>query len=364
MPTRRDFLKWLGVFVAGTALGLAIGSSRNLYSLVKEYQQKEKTYTATETKEEIIPENQTETITVTVTKTLTNTQVPKTYTITNTTTISETETITETITTTETITETLTTTSPTSTTTQPSQNLEQILFGNSNLQFIPLEVLDVQLNNNTAYLTVWDDYTQTELQLEAPIKYLSKGNITIGDLFSTVKNYNSTYGTNYQLYLVLGRTNVNEAIQQNGKWILPASQIYYNIIISDKNDKDIYDSLQKVMNGNAAVLMPILQSGPYANSLWGWSNQPINGYNNIIILYQNGQQVNSVTNYIKLADYILGELGNKNPTQSGILHVDTIANIDIAGTYQNSAAVVEVNNYLGTYIVFVQQKGNLLVPTL
>jgi len=357
MPTRRDVLKLLGyagAFAVGTALGLAIGSSRNLYSLVKEYQQKEKIYTTTETKEEIIPENQTETITVTVTKTLTNTQVPQTYTITNTTTISETETITE----------TLTTTLPTSTTTQPSQNLEQILFENSNLQFIPLKVLDVQLNNNTAYLTVWDNYTQTELQLEVPIKYLSKGNITIGDLFSTVKNYNSTYGTNYQLYLVLGRANVNEAIQQNGKWILPASQIYYNIIISDKNDKDIYDSLQKVMNGNAAVLMPILQSGPYANSLWGWSNQPINGYDNIIILYQNGQQVNSVTNYIKLADYILGEFGNKNPTQSGILHVDTIANIDIAGTYQNSAAVVGVNNYLGTYIVFLQQKGNLLVPTL
>ena len=357
MPTRRDVLKLLGyagAFAVGTALGLAIGSSRNLYSLVKEYQQKEKIYTTTETKEEIIPENQTETITVTVTKTLTNTQVPQTYTITNTTTISETETITE----------TLTTTLPTSTTTQPSQNLEQILFENSNLQFIPLKVLDVQLNNNIAYLTVWDDYTKTELQLEVPIKYLSKGNITVGDLFSRVKNYNSTYGTNYQLYLVLGRANVNEAIQQNGKWILPASQIYYNIIISDKNDKDIYDSLQKVMNGNAAVLMPILQSGPYANSLWGWSNQPINGYDNIIILYQNGQQVNSVTNYIKLADYILGEFGNKNPTQSGILHADTIANIDIAGTYQNSAAVVEVNNYLNTYIVFLQQKGNLLVPTL
>jgi hypothetical protein len=359
MPTRREFLKWLeyaGVFAAGAALGVAIGSSI--------YQKKEKIYTTTKTIKEIIPENQTETITITVTKTLTNTQVPQTYTITNTTTISETETVTETMTTTETITKTLTATLPTSTTTQPLQNLEQILFGNSNLQFIPLKVLNVQLNNNITYLTVWDDYTQTELQLEVPIKYLSKGGITIGDLFSKVKKYNSTYGTNYIVYFVLGRANVNEAILQNGKWNLPASQIYYNIVISDRDYKDIYDSLQKVMNGNVSVLMPILQSGPYSNSLWGWSNQPIDGYNNIIILYQNGQQVNSVTNYIKLADYILGELGNTNPTQSGILHVDTIANIDIVGTYQNSAAVVKVNNYLDTYIVFVQQRGNQLVPTL
>jgi hypothetical protein len=356
MPTRREFLKWLvyaGAFAAGTALGSVLGL--DIGSSI--YQQKEKIYTTTKTKE-IIPENQTETITITVTKTLTNTQVPQTYTITNTTTISETETVTETITTTETITETSTTTLPTSTTTQPSQNLEQILFGNSNLQFIPLKVLDVQLNNNIAYLTVWDDYTQTELQLEVPIKYLSKGDITIGDLFSRVNNYNSTYGTNYKVYFVLGRANINQAIQQNGKWILPAPQIYYNIIISDRGWEDVYNAFQNLWNGNATVVMPTSQQGPYANSLWGWNN------GSIIILYQNEQQVNSILNYINLANSILGTPNNPNPSSQGTLHVDNIVSIQKLGVYENRYPVVGVNNYLGTYIVFVQQKGNQLVPTL
>jgi len=245
-----------------------------------------------------------------------------------------------------------------STTTQPLQTLEEILFGNSDIQFIPLEVTDVKIDSNNAYLTVYDYLTNTQLQISLPIQYVSNGNINMGNLLSAVKNYNSTYKTNYKVYLVLGRANINQAILQNGIWYLPAPQIYYNIIISDKEWENMYNVLQNLWNGNAMVVMPTSQQGPYANSLWGWNN------GSIIILYQNGQQVNSVVNYINLADYILGTPNNLNPTSQGILHVNTIASIQKLGVYENKYPVVGVNNYLGTYIVFIQAQGYQLFSNL
>jgi hypothetical protein len=251
-----------------------------------------------------------------------------------------------------------------STTIQQPQNLEEILFGNSDKQFIPLELIDAETDNNNAYLTVYDPLTNTQLQIALPIQYVSNGNINIGNLLSAVKNYNQNNGTNYKVYLVLGRANINQAILQNGIWYLPAPQIYYNIIISDREWENMYNVLQNLGNGNAMAVMPTSQQGPYPNSLWGWSNQPINGYNNIIILYQNGQQVNSVLNYINLADYILGTPNNSNPSSQGILHVDTIAGIQELGVYENRYPVVGVNNYLGTYIVFIQAQGYQLFSNL
>jgi hypothetical protein len=248
-----------------------------------------------------------------------------------------------------------------STTTQPLQTLEEILFGNSDMQFIPLEVTDVKIDSNNAYLTVYDYLTNTQLQIALPIQYLSNGNINIGNLLSGVNNYNLTHGTNYRIYLVLGRANINQAILQNGIWYLPASQIYYNILISDRGWKDIYNALQNLWNGNAMVVMSTSNQAPYANSLWGWNNS-INS--SIIILYQNGQQVNSVLNYINLADYILGTPNNSNPSSQGTLHVDTIASTQELGVYENKYPVVGVNNYLGTYIVFIQAQGYQLFSNL
>jgi len=242
--------------------------------------------------------------------------------------------------------------------------LEQILFGNSDIPFIPLEVLDVQLGTKNAYLTVRDYYTQKELQLKIPVEYLSNEYINIGDLSSKVNNYNLNNGTNYKIYLVLGRANVNKSILQNGRWNLPFSQIYYNILISDRDWIELYNALQNLMSGNATILMPTLQIGPYANSLWGWINQPLNGYDNIIILYQNGQEVNNVINHINLADYILGRPNDVNPTQYGALHVDNVASINVTGRYSNGDPEVTINKYLGTYIVVIPQQGNPLFPNL
>ena len=80
----------------------------------------------------------------------------------------------------------------------------------------------------------------------------------------------------------------------------------------------------------------------------------------MIIVYQEGQQINNVTNYINLADYILGNLNDTNQSQGGILYVDTIADASTTGIYSDEASVVEVNNYLGTYIVLIQEQGNEL----
>jgi hypothetical protein len=278
----------------------------------------------------------------------------KTTTVTETITKMQTATVTQT----ETVTETQTATQTSSTTTQPPQNLEQILFGNSNIQYVPLEVTNVETDSNNAYLTVYDYLTNTQLQIALPIQYVSNGNINIGNLLSAVNNYNQNNGTNYGLYFVLGRANVNQAIQQNGIWYLPAPQINYNILISDRGWKNVYNALQNFGNGNATVVMPTSNQGPYSNSLWGWNN------GSSIILYQNGQQVNSVINYINLADSILGTPNNTNPSSQGILHVDNIASIQESGVYQNQYPVYGVNNYFGTYIVFIQQQGNQLFSNL
>jgi len=155
--------------------------------------------------------------------------------------------------------------------------LEQILFGNSDIPFIPLELKDVEIDSNTAYITISDYRTKTKLQIELPIQYVSNGNINIKDLLSGVNNYNSNNGTNYKVYFVLRKANINQAVQQNGIWNLPAPQIYYNILISDREWKDVYNALQNFGNGNATVVMPTSQQGLYANSLWGWINQPLNG---------------------------------------------------------------------------------------
>jgi hypothetical protein len=287
--------------------------------------------------------------TATVTKT-------ETATVYSNTTVTETETVTQT----QTVTQTSTQTCPT--TTQPPQSLEQILFGNNNnMQFIPLKVTNVETDSNNAYLTVYDYLTNTQLQIALPIQYVSNGNINIENILSAVKDYNSNNGTNYGLYLVLGRAGLNQAIQQNGIWYLPASQIYYNILISDREGQDVYNALQNLLNGNATVVMPTSNQGPYSNSLWGWSN--VND-ESIIIEYQNGQQVNSVTNYINLADYILGTPNNSNPTSQGILHVDTIASTQESSVYQNQYPVYNVNNYFGTLIVLKQSQGYELFSNL
>jgi|GEM_PF-3120919 len=332
--SRREFLKYLGASIIG---GLVAYLGLDSYSEV--------TKTIYEGNK---PANATETVTITVTKPAINPQASQTYT------------------TTTTVTETTTQTN--STTTQPPQNLEQILFGNSNMQFIPLEVTDVEIGNYNAYLTVYDRLTQTELQIELPIKYVSNGNINIKDLLLGVNNYNQNNQNSgnrlYRLYLVLGRANINQAVQQNGKWILPAPQIYYNMLISDRGWKDIYKALPNLWNENAMVVMPTSGQGPYSNSLYGWDNV---NQDSIIILYQNGQQVNSVLNYINLADSILGTPNNSNPTEGGILHVDTIANTQGVGVYNNGNnqyPVYGVNNYYGTYIVLIQGQGNELFSNL
>ena len=236
--------------------------------------------------------------------------------------------------------------------------LEQILFENSDTSFIPLEITNVETDINNAYLTVYDYLTQTKLQIGLPIQYVSNGNINIGNLISAVNNYNQNNGPNYKVYFLLGRANVNQAIQENDIWYLPAPQIYYNILISYRGWKDVYNAFQNLWNGNAMVVMPTSNPGPYSNSLWGWYN------GSVIILYQNGQQVNSAANYINLADSILGTLNNSNPSSRGILHVDTIASIQEAGVYKNQYPVYGVNNYLDTYMVLKQEQGNPLFSNL
>jgi len=241
--------------------------------------------------------------------------------------------------------------------------LEQILFGDSDIQFIPLELMDVKKDRNNAYITVYDYLTKTQLTIELPLPYLSSGNIDIGNLLSEVNNYNQNNGTNsnysYKVYLVLRRSNINQAVRQNDVWNLP-DQIYYNIVISDRGWQDVYNALQNLLNRNALVLMPTSNQGPNSNSLYG----SINGIGNIIIEYQSEQQVNSVLNYINLADSILGTPNNPNPSSQGILHVDTIASIKESGVYQNQYPLYGVNNDFGTYIVLKQRQGYELLSNL
>ena len=347
--TRRELLKYAGAAAIGALIA---------YFGIEGFQ-KPTSYTVTKTIYKTInkPANATETVTITVTKTSINSQAPQTYTTTTTVTETATQTVTETITETSTIPSPTTTTT---TTTQPPKTLEEILFGNSDIQFIPLEVKNVKIDNNTAYLTVYDYLTNTELQIELPTQYVSNGSINIGDLLSAANNFNSTRGTNYKVYFVLGRANINQAILQNGTWNLPAPQIYYNIIISDGGWEDVYNALQNLLNGNATVVMPTSNQGPYANTLYAW----INGIGSIIISYQNGQQVNNVENSINLANSILGTPNNPNPTGQGTLHVDNIANVQQEGKYNNQYPVYEVNKYFGTYTVLITEQGTPLVSNL
>ena len=344
--TRREFLEGLvGASIVGL-LGAGIIQDLELYKLLGGNKRATITETTTQMQSEIV--------TITVTETEINSQAPQTYT----------ETVTQTVTEYSNTTTTQTSTQTSSTTTQPPQNLEQILFGNSNMPFIPLEVEDAKIGTYNAHITAYGYVTNKQLTIELPIQYVSNGNINIGDLLSAVKEYNKNNGTNYKVYLVLGNEGLNQAIQQNGQWILPATEIYYNIVISDKGPEDVYNALQNLWNGNATVVMPTSNQGPYSNSLYGWSNAIDES---IIIEYQNGQQVNSVINYINLTDYILGTPNNSNPSSGGTLHVDTIANTQQVGTYTsggNKYPIYQVNNYNGTYIVFIQAQGNPIFSSL
>ena len=349
--TRREFLEGLVAASIVGLLGAGVIQDLELYKLLGGNKRATVTETTTQMQSEIV--------TITVTETEINSQAPQTYT----------ETVTQTVTEYSNTTETQTSTQTCPTTTQPPQSLEQILFGNNNnMQFIPLEVTGVQVGSSNAHITVYDYVTNTQLQIEIPLPYVSNGNINIGNLLSAVNRYNQNNGTNYKLYLVLGRAGLNQAIQQNGQWFLPATEIYYNIIISDRGWNDVYNALQNLGNGSATVVMPTSNQGPYSNSLYGW----INGVGNIIIIYQNGQQVNSIENpntntgYISLADYILGSsnTNTSNPSSGGILHVDTIANVQQVGEYNNQYPVYQVNDYYGTYIVLIQGQGNELISSL
>jgi len=281
------------------------------------------------------------------------------------------------------------------------KDLEKILFGNNNIQFIPLEVTDAKvyyapyitlhnpfteqklqielpLINNVAYLTVYNPFTEQKLQIALPSQSVSNRNINVRNLLSAVKSRDERYGTDYRLYLVLGEANLSQAIQQNDDiWYLLDPQIYYkngiwylldprirsNILISDRGWQDVYNALLNLLNGSATVVMPTSNQGPYSNSLWAW----INGIDRVVTVYQNGQQVNSVLKYIDLANYILRTPNNPNPTSGGILHVDTIANVQQVGVYQsqkNQNPVYEVNDDYGTYIVLVPDQGKPLFSNL
>jgi len=346
--TRRDFLKAL--IIGGLSAAIACCGLSTILSYKSSQQLKEELEKYIATRTSYIPTSKPEQKTITITYI----QPPVTETVTKTETVKET--VTKTVT--ETRTETLTTPLPITTTVQRQRTLEEILFGSSNLKFIPLGILDSKVVGNNAYLRVENPYTKAELEIEIPVEYVSRSNINIADIVSAVRKYNSDNKSNYSVYFILGRANINQAIQQDGKWILPAPKIYYNIIISDREWEDVYNALQNLWNGNARVVMPTSQKGPYANSLWGWDN------GNVIILYQNEQQVNSVVNYINLANSILRTPNNPNPSSHGILHVDTIADIQKLGVYENIYPVVGVKNYLGTYIVFIQTQGNQLFSNL
>ncbi len=343
--TRRDFLKALLAAAIGGIIGGSIVYS-GLSNIIRLEQYRG---------------NQTITITYTqppVTKTVTETKIEK-ETVTKTVTETKTDTVTTTVT--ETRTETLTKPSPTTTTVQHPRTLEELLFGKSDLEFIPLKVLDVKIvGNNTYLLEVESPLTRIKVKIEIPKEYLSRGNINIEKIVLKVREYNLYKGSNYSVYFVLGRANINKAIEHGDTWKPDVSRIYYNIIISKRDWKDVYNALKSVKNNEALVLMPTRDKGSYSNSLWGGSNRKINGRDSdsIIIVYQNEQQVDEATDLVKLASYILGKPDEKNPSGDGILLVTTIATGDYKGTYENGAPIVAVNKYKGTYIAFIHQKGN------
>jgi hypothetical protein len=344
--TRRDFLRTLLAAAVGGIIGGGIVYSglSNIGGL-KQYTDTQAPYTST-------PEPKTKTVTITETSTYKQPPVTKT--------VTETETVTETKT------ETLTKPSQTTTTTTTVQGpitLEKIVFGNSNLEFIPLKVLDAKVDGDGVKLELESPITGMESKLEIPVEYLSRGNINIGKIFSKVGEYNSNNKSNYSVYFVLGRANIDKAIKHGDTWKPDASKMYYSIIISNRDWKDVYNALKSVKDNKAIVLMPTLDKAEYLYAVWGGSNYKINNHDgkSIIIVYQNKQQVDEATDKVKLASYILGKPDDKNPSGSGTLIVATITTVEYKGTYENGAPIVAVDEYKGTYIVFIHQKGGHLI---
>ncbi|MDT7890946.1 MAG: twin-arginine translocation signal domain-containing protein [Candidatus Nanopusillus sp.] len=344
--TRRDFLRTLLAAAVGGIIGGGIVYSglSNIGGL-KQYTDTQAPYTST-------PEPKTKTVTITETSTYKQPPVTKT--------VTETETVTETKT------ETLTKPSQTTTTTTTVQGpitLEKIVFGNSNLEFIPLKVLDAKVDGDVVKLELESPITGMESKLEIPVEYLSRGNINIGKIFSKVGEYNSNNKSNYSVYFVLGRANIDKAIKHGDTWKPDASKMYYSIIISNRDWKDVYNALKSVKDNKAIVLMPTLDKAEYLYAVWGGSNYKINNHDgkSIIIVYQNKQQVDEATDKVKLASYILGKPDDKNPSGSGTLIVATITTVEYKGTYENGAPIVAVDEYKGTYIVFIHQKGGHLI---
>ena len=348
--TRRKFLE----LVAGSGVVAAITSTIMYFGLSGIFKEGSKQYTTNQTSHISKYEPRQETITTTYT------QPPATKTVTKTETV--TETTTKTVT--ETRTETLTKPSPTTTTTQRPITLEEIVFGNSDLEFVPLKVLDVKVVGGNAELYVESPLTEKKTKIKISKEYLSRGNINIEKIVSAVRKYNSDKKSNYSVYFVLGRANINEAIKHGDTWKPNAPRIYHSIIISKRDWKDVYNALKSVRSNEALVLMPTLYKGPYSDAFWGGSNQLKNkddDSNSVIIIYQNKQQVDEATDLVELASYILGRPGDKNPSGSGILIVATIATANYKGTYDNGAPIVAVDKYKGTYIAFIPQKGNHLI---
>jgi hypothetical protein len=350
--TRRDFLRTLLAAAVGGIIGGGIVYSglSNIGGL-KQYTDTQTPYTST-------PEPKTKTVTITETSTYKQPPVTKT--------VTETETVTKTVTKTETVTETKTETltkpsqtTTTNTTVQSPRTLEEIVFGNSNLEFIPLKVLDAKVDGDGVKLELESPITGMKSKLEIPKEYL----IDIEKIVSEVRKYNSDNKSNYSVYFVLGRANIDKAIKHGDTWKPDASKMYYSIIISNRDWKDVYNALKSVKDNKAIVLMPTLYKGPYLYAVWGGSNYKINNHDSksIIIVYQNKQQVDEATDNVKVASYILGKPDDKNPSGGGTLIVATITTVEYKGTYENGAPIVAVDDYKGTYIVFIHQKGNHLI---
>jgi len=226
-------------------------------------------------------------------------------------------------------------------------NLEKILFRDSDIPFVSLKVKKAKINNDVAYLTVKD---HIELRIKLPTPYVSNGNINIVNLLSAVKSYNQEKGDNVGVYTLLGKESIKEAIPQNdnkhNKWILqyPMS---FNIVVSSRGLKEVYNAFQNLWKGRATVLRPTSERAPYRNSLWGQDDY--------IIVYQNMQQVKSALNQIGLASYIL-RTNNLDSSSQRILYVGTIAVVKELGVYEKSSEgkkylVVKVKNYYDTVII-------------
>ena len=252
---------------------------------------------------------------------------------------------------------------------QNINTLTDALFGNGNSNDISvIQVNSVQIENGTAYIQGTVGFTGNNVTLEIPIGYAENNNVNIQEFVSVVQQYQQN---GWNPYISIDRADLqymNLLNNQNGTYVIsiqPNEPINIGIMASTANSS----TLDSVLNnlGHYTMLIQDGNQGNYAvygdpNAFYGYlpSVTSSTGGTVVINFPAGSQYYSQAETMINIADQIINNPGNQNPTSSGYIDTYDIFSVNSTGAYQGFPEYNVGQTYI-PLIVLQSGQGNTII---